>query len=101
MVYLGIALMQLFGFALLNYSINLQAGGTAFAFPGSGGSLFDFFYYSIITLTTIGYGDIHPLTPAAKFSAMTQAIISHIVTVLFLAILFVYISSAFGSTEED
>ena len=101
MVYLAIAMMQLFGFALLNYSINLQAGGTAFAFPGSGGSLFDFVYYSIITLTTIGYGDIHPLTPAAKFSAMTQAIISHIVTVLFLAILFVYISSAFGSTEED
>lgn len=101
LVYLAIILLQLFGFALLNYSINLQAGGTAYAFPGTGGTLFDFMYLSMITLTTIGYGDIHPLSPAAKASAMVQAVISHIITVLFLAILFVYISSTLGTEEED
>ncbi len=99
LVYLAIILMQIFGFALLNYSINIQAGGSAYSFPGL--TFFDFLYLSVITMTTIGYGDIHPLTPAAKSSAMVQAVISHIITVLFLAILFVYISSTLGSEEED
>ncbi|MHA1321964.1 MAG: potassium channel family protein [Candidatus Helarchaeota archaeon] len=100
-VYLLIILLQLFGFSLLNWAIHLEAGNSAFIFVGGGGENWaDFIYYSVITLTTIGYGDIFPLTGAAKFSIIIQAIISHIITVLFLAILFVYISSSIGESVE-
>lgn len=30
-------------------------------------SLGDAVYFSLVTITTVGYGDIHPLTPAGKF----------------------------------
>lgn len=97
-VYLTIILLQVFGFSLLNLSIHLESAGSAFNFVSGGESWFDFIYYSIITLTTIGYGDIFPLTGVAKFSVILQAIISHIIAVLFIAILFVYISSAISES---
>lgn len=34
--------------------------------PGSRLDLLDFIYYSFVTLTTVGYGDIHPLTAEAR-----------------------------------
>ncbi len=97
-VYLSIALMQIFGFALLNFAINVDGGGTAFS-PDNR-SLLDFFYLSTITFATIGYGDIHPVMPAAELSCIIQAILSHIISLLFLAVLLLYLSSASSSTTE-
>ncbi|WP_049796343.1 potassium channel family protein [Methanomassiliicoccus luminyensis] len=34
--------------------------------PGAALDLSAFIYYSFVTLTTVGYGDIHPLTPEAR-----------------------------------
>ena len=34
----------------------------------------EFVYYSFITMTTVGYGDILPVTPAARSIAMIQAV---------------------------
>ncbi len=36
-------------------------------------SLFDHFYYAMITLMTVGYGDIVPIHPLGKFLAMSEA----------------------------
>ncbi|MBW2013158.1 MAG: hypothetical protein JRI69_05135 [Deltaproteobacteria bacterium] len=33
-------------------------------------SLVDAFYFSIVTIATVGYGDIHPSTEPGKFLAM-------------------------------
>jgi hypothetical protein len=40
-------------------------------------------YYSFVTLTTLGYGDIVPLTPAARMFAVVEAIVGQ----LYLAVL--------------
>ena len=97
--------MQIFGYSLLNYAISWFAWDkwaiASYDEVINAGTWFDFIYYSVITFSTIGFGDIHPISNAAKFSAVTQAIISHITSILFLAILFVYISSTLGSEPEE
>ena len=35
-----------------------------------GVSLYDAFYFSIVTIATVGYGDIHPVTPIGKLFAV-------------------------------
>jgi voltage-gated potassium channel len=42
------------------------ASGAVFYRVAEGWSLFDSFYFSVITLTTIGYGDLSPSTTAGK-----------------------------------
>ena len=42
-----------------------------------------FVYYSFVTLTTLGYGDITPLTPPARSLAMIEAVVGQ----LYIAIL--------------
>lgn len=46
---------------------------------------FDLFYYTIITFTTVGYGDIAPLSMAAKIMSIVIAITSVICLTIFLS----------------
>lgn len=98
-VYLFIALTQIAGFSLLNLAIHVydgpEATDAAFLVTGAG-TLLDFFYFSTITFVTIGYGDIHPISPAAKLSAISQALLAHVISILFLAILLLYLSNSIG-----
>ncbi|MFV2007746.1 MAG: ion channel [Longimicrobiales bacterium] len=43
----------------------------------------DLYYYSYVTLTTMGYGDIEPVSPEARSLAITEAVVGQ----LFLAVL--------------
>lgn len=43
----------------------------------------DLIYFSFVTLTTVGYGDVHPICPAARSLAVAEALIGQ----LYLAIL--------------
>jgi hypothetical protein len=42
----------------------------------------DCFYFSLITITTVGYGDIHPATTAAKLVSMAEIIFGYLLLVL-------------------
>lgn len=52
--------------ALLAAVALILAGGTLFYARIEGWSLLDAFYFSVITLTTVGYGDLSPTTPISK-----------------------------------
>src|SRR5688572_33289782 len=51
----------------------LMAGLLAFGTLGfhwvEGWTLFDGFYMTLMTLTTVGYGEVHPLSPAGRVLA--------------------------------
>jgi hypothetical protein len=49
------------------------------------GSLGTFIYYSFVTLTTVGYGDITPATEAGRTLAMFEALIGQIFLVIVVA----------------
>lgn len=71
----GIAIYLLLGFAWsLVYMIVYQL--EPMAFNGITATQFeaDFLHFSFVTLTTVGYGDIHPLSPVARIATNLEAI---------------------------
>ena len=44
-----------------------------------------FFYYSFVTLTTLGYGDITPLTPPARSLSMLEAVMGPVYLTVLVA----------------
>ncbi len=48
-------------------------------------SSFHFFYYSFVTITTLGYGDITPTTEIARSLALLEAVIGQIYLVVLVA----------------
>jgi len=52
--------------ALFYIFIALLGSGTMFYSKVEGWSLLDALYFSVITLATVGYGDLHPSTPLSK-----------------------------------
>jgi hypothetical protein len=78
-VYMLIGVMWASMFTILE---NLHPG--SFRIPESPvGELSDFFYYSFVTLTTLGYGDITPITSIARSLSIIEALIGQ----LYIAIL--------------
>jgi hypothetical protein len=53
-------------------------------------------YFSFVTLTTLGYGDISPVSPLARSLAILQALTG----TLFLAVLISRLVGAYGSRQE-
>lgn len=69
------------------------SGGTAFVIVNPCGlPYFDFIYYSVITITTVGYGDIMPVTWPAKLMTITEILFGlGYVLLLFTMLITVYI----------
>ena len=57
----------------------------------------DMIYFSFTTLTTLGYGDITPLSYTAKMWSITEAMMG----VMFLAIMISRVVSLFGSKKKN
>jgi inward rectifier potassium channel len=72
----------------------LNAGfATAYFFTGGikdarPGSFIDAFYFSVQTMGTIGYGDMYPVSPAANWLVVAQAVVSLILTALATGLIF-------------
>jgi hypothetical protein len=76
-------------------------GGTAVLLDGDffnngiEGQASDFFYFSVVTITTLGYGDLSPATNIGRSLAMTEALLGQI----FLIVLVAYLVGMLGKSR--
>ena len=62
----------------------------------------DWIYFSFVTITTLGYGDITPLTQTARSLAVAEAIVGQFyIAVLVAGLVSAYISSKRDSNDRD
>ncbi len=87
----GIAIYLLIGLTFMHiYRFIDAVNPNAFAFSEGhqhGGNWADFLYYSFVTLTTLGYGDIHPVGRFAQSVSITEATIGPLFIAIFIAAL--------------
>ena len=83
-IYLLLALMWSFGYMVLE---TIVPG--SFNIPGASMAVeqFVFLYYSFVTITTLGYGDITPATHQAGAMSILEAIVGQIYLVVLVAFL--------------
>ena len=94
--YLLLALVWALGYAVLD---TYQPG----AFAGADARLAwdDFVYFSVVTLTTLGYGDIEPVTAEARSLVMLEVVVGVFYTTVVLARLVgLYIVQATTESHE-
>ena len=95
--YLLIGVSWAFTYSLVAF---LEPGSFAMAASGQtsqGDALPDFFYYSFVTLTTLGYGDITPVAPVARSLSTLEAIVGQIyLTVLVARLVGLHISQSYA-----
>ena len=95
--YLMLGLMWTVAYWLVD---QLTPGG-AFSFNTNRGARsmngFTGFYFSFITLSTVGYGDITPVSQAARWLAAMEAMTG----LLYVAVLIARLVSLYSSTKQD
>lgn len=94
----GIALYVLLGLAWAIFYTILHLFDAS-AFYGVKPSQFqaDFLHFSFITLTTVGYGDIHPLATSSRIAATLEAIVG----VMYPAVLISRLVSLYTSRSQE
>ena len=53
--------------------------------PAEGSGLAEWVYFSFVTLTTVGYGDIAPVTQGARSLAMLEALVGQLYPAVIIA----------------
>jgi Ion channel len=76
--------LSIYGFALAYTSLS---HADPHAFTGGRLSLFTASYFSLVTATTVGYGDIAPVTVSARSLAMAEIMLSLIYLIFFFSVL--------------
>ncbi len=59
--------------------------------------LWEFIYYSFVTITTLGYGDIYPLIPFARSLAYLEAVCGQ----LYIALLVASLVGGYMSSKQN
>jgi voltage-gated potassium channel len=86
----------LIAFTLMNFSIDqtysVMADSpnfdtTADAFKSHNGTLLDHLYFSVVVMTTLGFGDISPILPAAKIAVAMECLMSYVMFALMVGII--------------
>jgi hypothetical protein len=81
-VYLLTAIMWAFIFKVVEV---LQPGSFTITQGLGEETRFTFIYYSLVTITTLGYGDITPVTDVAKSFSALEAVVGQIYLVVLVA----------------
>ncbi len=81
-------LSLLTAFTLFNISLEaLSPHVTAFRFAENSNIIVEGFYFTIVVMTTLGFGDIVPLTPAAKVAVSLQCLMSYVMFALLVGVI--------------
>ncbi|HEV2976452.1 MAG TPA: potassium channel family protein [Casimicrobiaceae bacterium] len=80
-LYLLIGLIAAFAYFAL-YGID---PGAFSKLPAGNGDIGDWLYFSFVTLTTVGYGDITPITRSARAIAMLEALVGQLYPAIIIA----------------
>ena len=99
-VYLLLGVMWSIAYSALEYSQPGSFKGlTELASPAWNP---DWIYFSFVTITTLGYGDITPLTQTARSLSFAEAIVGQFyIAVLVAGLVSAYISAKQGSNNRD
>ena len=82
----AVAAYLLLGFAWSSaYELVLEMNREAFRFPDANADQLSLLYYSFVTLTTVGYGDITPAVPAARSLSMAEALVGQLFPAVLIA----------------
>jgi voltage-gated potassium channel len=72
---------------LRKFVFHLDAGGIKFAGSGAQG-FHDYLYFSFVTMTTLGYGDVTPVSSFAKSTTIIIAVAGQLYLTMLVAMLF-------------
>ena len=99
-VYLLLGVMWSIAYTVLEYmQPNSFKGLTELVSPAWS---LDWIYFSFVTITTLGYGDITPITQTARSLAVAEAIVGQFyIAVLVAGLVSAYISSKRDSNDRD
>jgi hypothetical protein len=100
----GVNFYLIIGFIWANiYELLYLVNPNSFNIRLSGDALFDkLVYFSFVTLTTLGYGDVTPQTPIAEVFVTLEAIIGHMyVPVVVSYLLSVFVSQRLTARKKD
>lgn len=101
LIYTSIVTFYIMGFAFMLYEISMDpAHPNAFSYNENITPSYPaFLFYSVANFVTVGYGEINPLSNAARLVVSIESMIGMIINVVFIAILLVFVST-YSRLEE-
>lgn len=103
MLYVSILLLYVFGFGWMYYQMaNDPTYHNALVYQrAETPSYSTMIYYSFATSAMVGYGDVMPMSPGARFVFCIQTFMGVIINLLFISTLMMYVSYAQSNAQQN